>query len=204
MGEPLALIGGPVRVVRLRRLRQRRPRLRSDDHGGPAAIHQIFPEDFPFAGFSPAVPRFWPPGRVRFRFWRHAGHGRLFRPRFPGIVRDSAGNGSKAHGEEAGGTKNRDDDLTVDRRWGPRMSSPLWRRHIIPWSPILFLVTSREPPTADRRRCRCTSRREDRLPGRLLERRRGQALEVAGHVHLRLVVAKFALHRRAEPDSEFA
>ena len=40
---------------------------------------------------------------------------------------------------------------------------------------------------------------EDRLPGRLLECRRGQVLEVAGHVHLRHVVAPFA-RRRAEPE----
>ena len=93
-----------------------------DDHGGPGG-------DPPDRSGGYSLRRFLPRrflGLVRPVASASAsglgatpGIGRLFRPRFPSVGRDSAGNGSKVHGEEAGGAKGRDDGF--DRR--PQMGS---------------------------------------------------------------------------------
>jgi len=122
-----------------------------DDHGGPDGDPPFRSGGYPLRRFLlRRFPGLGRPVRVRFRIRRHAGHGRFFRPRLPIGGRDSPGNGSKAHGEEAGGTKDRDDGL--DRR--PEMGSA----HVMPpleTSNHLGNVTSRPDPV--REHCRVTN-----------------------------------------------
>ena len=131
-----------------------------DDHGGPGGD----PPDRS-GGFS--LYRFLPrrflglgrPVRIRFRIRRHAGQGLIFRPRFPRVVRDSAGNGSKAHGEEADGAKDRDDGFYRRPEMGSAHVKPpletsnhFGKRYVDAGyacpagSPRLAAVTTRDPP----------------------------------------------------------
>jgi hypothetical protein len=172
-----------------------------DDHGGPGGDPPVRS-----GGFSrrrlllfrfPCLGRLV---RVRIRFRRYAGLGLLCRPRFPSVGRDSAGNGSKARGEEAGGGKDRDDGFDIRPDKGSAHVKPPLETsyHASPTgSPRLIAVTPRIAGVAV-----VQDIGEERLPGRLLEFRRGQVLEVAGHVHLRRVVAKFTHRRRAESAPE--
>src|SRR5512140_3495579 len=98
----------------------------------PAAIHQIVPEDFPFVVFFPAA---FPASAARFAsasgfgstpgtvvFFGHVSQ------LSAAIVRDTDPRLMvRKQAEQRIATT----DLIVDRRWGPRMSSPLWKRRSI-------------------------------------------------------------------------
>jgi len=130
-----------------------------DDRGGPGGDPPDCSGGYSLRRFLPRrFPGLGRPAAARRRFRLYAGLGRLSRPRFPSVGRDSAGNGSKAHGEEAGGAKDRDDG--VDRR--PEMGSAhvkppletthlLRKRYVDAWSlsrstPALEPVGERQVP----------------------------------------------------------
>ena len=91
----------------------------------PTAIQPIVPEDKPVAAFFPAAsPALAAPFASVAGFGFDAGLGRLFRPRFERVGRDRAGNGPEAHGEEAGGAKDRDDGFHRGPETGSAHANP--------------------------------------------------------------------------------
>ena len=153
----------------------------------PATIHQFVPEDFPdavfFSSASPALAAWFAsvsgfdgtPGSVFFVGHVSQASAAIARETDPRLVV------RKQAAQRIATT----DWIVVRMRGSAHVKPPLVTSYHAspPGSPRLIAVTPRIAGVAV-----VPDIGEERLPGRLLVCRRGQVIEVAGHVHLRRVV----------------